>query len=127
MFSKTCFRTLDRPLTVMGLEPGELVLVVLASLVTFLLIGQITGVVLGLALGLGLRQLKAGRPPGFLYYLAYRYGLLRLAPASFRVRHLVAPPWPWQSSVIHMSALEGEVDHERSEVHFYRGRRQFPA
>jgi type IV conjugative transfer system protein TraL len=123
MLTKTCYRTLDRPLLILGLEPGDLALTVLLALLIFIFVSQILGIAAGLGLGFGLRRAKRGRPPAFLYYLAYRSGLLRILPAAFRAPHLVRPPFPWEPKVIHLSPFEGQADHDRTETRFYGGRR----
>jgi len=123
MFAKACYRTLDRPLTILGVEPGDLVLVVLAALVVFLFVGQIAGILLGAALGALFRRVRRGKPPGYLFEVAYRHGLLRFLPSAFLVPHLVRPPLPWGEPVIRLSAFEGDIDHERPEIRFHRAGR----
>ena len=123
MFSKPCYRTLDRPLSILGLDPGDLVIVVLSAIAVFVFVGHVTGIALGLGMGLGLRKLKRNRPPGHLYYLAYRHGILRLLPSAFRVAHLVMPPLPWQRPVVRYSPFSGDSEHDRPEYRFFHLRK----
>ena len=88
-FRKTCPRTLDRPIVLFGLEPEELVAVGLIAGAILFLIDAVPAVVTGGALWLGLSKAKAGKPPGHLYELLYRSGLLRWAPSFLRVPHLL--------------------------------------
>ncbi len=118
---RPCFRTLDRPLLILGLEPGDLALTVLAALVIFIFASQILGIALGLGLAYGLRRVKRGRPPAYLYYLAYHFGFLRLLPAALRAPHLVQPPFPWEACVIHLSPFQRESGADAA-TRFYGGR-----
>jgi hypothetical protein len=127
LFEKPCWRTLDRPLSILGLEPSDLVLAVLAALSVFVAFSQILGIAIGLGLGLGLKRLKRGQPPGHLFYLAYRLGIVRFLPKALLPPHLVRPPLPWEPTTVHFSAFEGDRDDERSEIRFYRGRHRLLA
>jgi hypothetical protein len=127
MFEKPCYRTLDRPLSILGLEPGDLVITVLVALIVFAGVSQILGIGLGLGLGFGLKRLKRGQPPGHLFYLAYRFGIVRFLPTGPPALHLVRPPLPWESPTAHFSAFEGDRDHERPEIRFYHRNRRLLA
>ena len=82
-----CYRTLDRPITVFGLEIEDLLLVILLAGFALFAAGPFVGI--GLALGLLalLRRFKAGRPPGYVFERLYRRGF------TFAVPHL-APLLP---------------------------------
>lgn len=80
---------MDRPIVIFGLEPEELVFVGLVAGAILFLVDAIPAVLTGAALWLGLSRVKAGRPPGYLYELFYRSGLLRWAPSFLRVPHLL--------------------------------------
>ena len=88
-YRKACPRTLDRPITVFGLEPEELVAVGLVAGALLFLWDAVPAVLAGAVLWLGLSRIKAGRPPGHLFELLYRAGLLRRAPEWLRAPHLV--------------------------------------
>lgn len=88
-YRKACPRTLDRPIVVFGLEPEELVLVGLIAGAVMFLIDPVPAVVAGGVLWLGLSRIKAGKPPGHLYELLYRSGLLRRGPGFLKVPHLI--------------------------------------
>lgn len=88
-FRKPCPRTLDRPIVIFGLEPEEFVMVGVVSGAILFLVDAIPAVLAGAALWLGLARVKAGKPPGHLFELFYRSGLLRWLPASFRAPHLL--------------------------------------
>jgi hypothetical protein len=90
-FRKACARTLDRPIVIFGLEPEELVAVgMIAGLILFL-VDPIPAVATGAALWLGISRLKAGKPPGHLFELAWRTGLLRRGPSFLRAPQLLPP------------------------------------
>jgi hypothetical protein len=80
MYAKRCYRTLDKPITVFGLEIEDLCGVVLAAGALLFLTRPILGIGGGLAAWAGLRALKAGKPPGYVFEQAYRAGLLRFVP-----------------------------------------------
>jgi hypothetical protein len=90
-YRKACPRTLDRPIVVFGLEPEELVMVGLVSGAILFLVDAIPAVLSGAGLWAGLSRLKAGKPPGYLYELLHRSGLLRWAPPFLKAPHLLPP------------------------------------
>jgi type IV secretory pathway TrbD component len=90
-FRKPCAKTLDRPIVVFGLEPEELVLVGLVAGAILFLVDPVPAVGAGGALWLGLSRVKAGKPPGHLFELLHRSGLLRWAPDFFRAPQLLRP------------------------------------
>lgn len=112
MYRKPCARTLDRPILIFGLEPEDL-----------LLVGGVSGAILfawdafpavgaGAFLWIGLSRVKAGRPPGFLFTLLYRTGVLRFLPLP--VPHLVRPPLPGARQRIRLSPFPGNDELEKS-------------
>ncbi len=103
-FRKACPRTLDRPIVLFGLEPEELVVVGLVSGAILFLIDAIPAVLAGAVMWTGLSRLKAGRPPGYLFELAYRAGLLKWAPGLFGAPHLLPP------KTRHLDAFPGGDD-----------------
>lgn len=80
MVAKRCYRTLDKPITVFGLEMEDLLGLVAAAGAVLFLVGPLPGVAAGLAGWAGLRALKAGKPPGYVAELLYRKGLFNLVP-----------------------------------------------
>lgn len=105
-----CARTLDRPITIWGMEPEELVFLGMASGAVMFLYDPVPAVLLGLVSAFGLQRIKAGKPDGFLFYLLYRSGWIRFFPPMFRVPHLVRPPAPGCPKRIYLSAAPGEED-----------------
>lgn len=103
-FRKACPRTLDRPIAIFGLEPEEMVAVGLLSGAILFLIDPVPAVAAGAASWLGLSKLKAGKPPGHLFELLYRSGLLRWAPSFLRVPHLLP------RDLSHLDAFPGGHD-----------------
>lgn len=88
-YRKACPRTLDRPIVVFGLEPDELVLVGLSAGAILFLWDPVPAVLAGGILWLGLSRVKAGKPPGHLFELLYRSGVLSRAPEWLRAPHLL--------------------------------------
>ncbi len=78
----------------MGLVAGAILFVVDA----------VPAVAAGVALWLGLSRVKAGRPPGYLYELFHRSGLLRWAPGFLRAPHLL------RAGARHLDAFPGGED-----------------
>ncbi len=74
---------------IFGLEPEDLVLVGLVAGVIMFVVDAVPAVLAGGALWIGLSRLKAGKPPGHIYALLYRSGLLSWGPAFLRVPHLI--------------------------------------
>ena len=121
--SRPCARTLDRPITIMGLEPEEFVLIGIAAGVVMFLVDPVPAVLLGVGLAVFLKRVKSGKPDGYLYYLVYRSGLIRYLPASLRVPHLLKPPRPGRPRKIRLSAAPGEEEDDAER--FYRHDRPY--
>ena len=103
-FRKTCPRTLDRPIMIFGLEPEDLVLVGLVSGAILFAVDAIPAVLAGALLWVGLSRIKAGKPPGHVYELLYRSGLLRWSPSFMKVPHLIP------RGMAHLDAFPGGND-----------------
>jgi len=104
LYRRPCPRTLDRPIQVFGLEPEDLVGVGLVAIALLFLIDGIVAVGTGLGLWIALMRLKAGKPPGHLFALAYRRGLIDLLPPGWRA------PQVLPRSVTRLSPFTGEED-----------------
>lgn len=103
-YRRSCPRTLDRPIQVFGLEPEDLVGVGLVAIALLFIADGILAVGSGLGLWIALIRLKAGKPPGHLFVLAYRHGLADLLPAALR------PPQVLPRRVTKLSPFTGEED-----------------
>lgn len=104
LYRKPCPRTLDRPIQVFGLEPEDLVAVGLVAIVLLFLADGLLAVGTGLVLWIVLIRLKAGKPPGHLFALAYRHGLADLLPAA------LLPPQVLPRNLTRLSPFTGEED-----------------
>ena len=121
MIDRPCLRNLDRAIVALwGLEPGDLFAII--GVVAVLLVVTNIGIALiaGLFVCLGLKALKAGKPRGYVFYLFYRAGLLRLAPASLRPPYLVIPP-ALGKRTLSFSPAPGPEDDDTPEAIFFRG------
>lgn len=92
MVNRRCLRTLDRPVTFFGLEIEDIVLIVLVSGAILFLVSPVVAVVFALAAHFVLRRLKEGRPPGTLYALLLRWGVLWILPGLAAPGLVVPPP-----------------------------------
>lgn len=108
MYRKPCARTLDRPILIFGLEPEELVLVGAVSGAILFLWDAFPALGAGAVLWIGLARVKEGRPPGYLFTLLHRTGLLRFLP--LRVPHLVRPSLPGARRLVRLSPFRGNDD-----------------
>jgi len=105
-YRRPCARTLDRPIQVFGLEPEDLVGVGLVAIALLFLADGVVAVGSGLGLWITLIRLKAGKPPGHLYGLAYRHGLADRLPSMLRA------PQVLPRRVTRLSPFVGEEDDE---------------
>ena len=103
-YRRPCARTLDRPILVFGLEPEDLVGVGLLSIVLLFLVDGAIAVGAGLGSWIALLRLKAGKPPGHLFALAHRHGLIDLLPAALRA------PQVLPRRLTRLSPFPGEED-----------------
>src|SRR6516162_3312010 len=111
MVPRPCLRSLDKPIVALwGLEPLDLF--------------AILGVVGGLMACLGLKALKAGKPRGYVFYLFYRSGILRICPEALRPPYLVIPPAPGRRR-LSFSAAPGPEDDETPEARYFKGNRNY--
>ena len=125
MAPKRCYRHLDRPFVVfLGLGPMDLMLILGVGTVLILFANVILALIATLAVAVSIKRLKEGKPRGYLFYLAYRSGLLRLVPDPMRPPYLVRPPEMGKSRILRFSGVPSD-DAERDEVRFYRGPRKF--
>lgn len=122
MATKPCYRNLDRPIVALwGLEPSDLFAILVAIGVLMVLTNIGVGLVGGILVGLGFKTLKAGKPPGYVFYLFYRSGFLRWVPSPFRPPFLVIPPPILEERVLRFSPAPGPEDDETAEARYYRG------
>ena len=123
MDPRPCLRNLDRPIVALwGLEPGDLFLI-LGTVAALLLVTNIAiAIAGGVAACLGLKALKAGKPRGYVFYLFYRAGLIRMLPPSLRPTQLVMPPF-FGRRTLTFSAIPDPDDDQSPEAQFYRGSR----
>jgi hypothetical protein len=90
---------------IFGLEPEDLVLVGLVAGIILFVVDAVPAVLTGATLWIGVSRLKAGKPPGHVYSLLYRSGLLRWAPSFLRMPHLI------RRGITRLDAFpEGETD-----------------
>jgi hypothetical protein len=125
MIERPCLRNLDRPIVALaGLEPADLCAIL--GVVGVLLVVTNIGIALvgGLFVFGGLKALKAGKPRGYMFYLFYRAGLVRLWPESFRPPYLVIPPAPGVRTLA-FSAAPGPLDDATPEARYFPGAKKF--
>jgi hypothetical protein len=121
MYAKRCYRALDRPLEFFGLEVEDWAALLFGSGALLLLAGPIPGCLAGAAGWIALRRLKSGRPPGYLFYLLYKSGLVHYTPSFFRARGLIAPPPPFaRPRRITLDGFYSEKDDESAACRFFR-------
>ncbi len=79
--AKHCYRTLDEAIVgLWGLEPLDLIVTLVAWLIATVVLGIPLGLLAGAASAAGLVMLKSGKPRGYVVYLFYKLGIMRLAP-----------------------------------------------
>ena len=121
MIDRPCLRNLDRAIVALwGLEPADLFAIVGVVAIGIVVANIGIALVAGLFVCLGLKALKAGKPRGYVFYLFYRAGVLRLAPASLRPPYLVIPPAVGKRS-LSFSAAPGPEDDKTEEARYFRG------
>ncbi len=120
---KPCFRGLDRPFTIFGLEPTDIAMAALVGMFGMFVQPMLGVLAAALVVG-GLRALKRGKPPGYLFTLAYRAGLVAFLPSTFVPPHQVRPPFPWKKRVVRLSGVAGDGDRDHELVRFYHQGRE---
>ena len=119
------YANLDRPIVALwGLEPGDLFVIVGVVAVLLVVTNIWIAIAGGVAACLGLKALKAGTPRGYVFYLFYRSGLVRMLPEGLRPPYLVAPP-TLGCRTIRFSAAPGPEDDLSPEARFFQGGKQF--
>lgn len=125
MVTRPCLRHLDKPIVAhWGLEPVDLFAIVAVVAIIMVVANIGIAVLGGLLACLGLKALKAGKPRGYVFYLFYRSGLLRLAPDALRPPYLVIPPSPG-SNHLSFSAAPGRGDDDTREARYFRGGKEY--
>jgi hypothetical protein len=77
MYQARCYRTLDRPITVFGLEIEDLLAIILLAGGALFVAGPFVAILSAFGLYAIAVKFKAGRPPGYIYERLYRRGLTR--------------------------------------------------
>jgi hypothetical protein len=125
MIDRPCLRNLDRAIVALwGLEPVDLFAIIGVVALGMVVSNIAIALVAGLFVCLGLKALKAGKPRGYVFYLFYRAGVLRLWPATLRPPYLVIPPAFGKRS-LSFSAAPGPEDDETEEARYFRGRKDY--
>jgi hypothetical protein len=123
--SRRCYRSLDKPFEVfLGLGPVELILIAVVALGLMTALSAPVGLFGGAAFGVLVRYFREGKPRGYLFYLAYRSGILGILPDGVRPPGL-APAGPFaRGRVRRYSAVPGEADDESDESrHYWSGKK----
>jgi type IV secretory pathway TrbD component len=110
-YRRACPRTLDRPILIFGLEPEDLVIVGLLGGGLLFVTDPLLAVGAGFSLWIALLKLKAGKPPGYLFTLAYKHGLVSVLPRSCSPPQLLPPPR--EGRPVRLSAFGGDDDDPR--------------
>ena len=97
MYSKKCYMTIDKDVTFFGLEVEDILVIFITSSAIMFIINPIIAVIFGLIAVFTLRKLKDGKPPGHMFYLLYKTGILMYMPSFLRYPHLVKPPDVFES------------------------------
>jgi len=126
MNPRPCYRNLDRPIVALwGLEPVDLFAIFASAVVLMIVTNIAIGLVGGVAVGLALKALKAGKPRGYVFSLFYRSGILRFAPATLRPPWLVIPPgFGPAGRILRFSPAPGPEDDDTPEARYYRGAKE---
>ena len=125
MIDRPCLRNLDRAIVALwGLEPVDLFVIIGVVAVGLVVTNIGIGLVAGLFVCLGLKALKAGKPRGYVFYLFYRAGVLRLSPAALRPPYLVIPP-AFGTRTLSFSAAPGPEDDATEEARYFRGSKDY--
>ena len=85
---RPCFRTIDKPQIIFGLEMEDISLIALGVGVGCLLFQPLIPGVLGISAWIGLAQFKKGKPLGFVVHCLYAQGVTfpGLLPSYKRVK-----------------------------------------
>ena len=128
MIARRCYRHLDRPFVVLlGLGPLDLFAILIGGGVLMAASNPLVGLLGGLLLVWATRRLKEGKPPGYVFALLYRSGLVAFLPAPLRPPYLVRPPRLGEGPVLSFSGVPGPEDDGTEEARFFRGPRRFIA
>lgn len=121
-----CYRTLDEAIVgLWGLEPLDLIVVLVIWLIATLFLNIPLGLLVAAAAAGGLVMLKAGKPRGYVVYLFYKLGLMRLAPAFLRPPYLLMPPSPFGPRELLLSPVADDEDDQTPEARYFRGEKEF--
>jgi hypothetical protein len=128
-YERPCYRALDTPLKILGLEISDWLLLVV-TFVASLFGAVLLGVTLLLAVpfclwAVLLKTRKGRRRPSYLRYLAYRTGLVfvvrwifpELVPGSF----LIAPTWLAGKSLVFFPVRTTPCDAQGPAMKFFLG------
>lgn len=74
--ARPCYRNIDRPILVLGLEYPDwaAVLVFFCIFIVFPWLSNMAVLLMTVLFAAGLRVFKASKPPGYLIHLCYRWG-----------------------------------------------------
>jgi hypothetical protein len=109
----------------LGLGPLDLFVILIGGGVLMIATNPAVGLVGGILLGAGLKALKEGKPPGYVFGLLCRSGLIAFVPPTLRPPYLVRPPRFGEGPVLRFSAVPGAEDDATEEARFFRGSRTF--
>ncbi len=75
MYQRNCPKTIDKPITILGMEMEDLAVLVIGIGIMQIVVGGPIALVLGLTAMIILKRIKRGRPRGYLLHLLYHKGM----------------------------------------------------
>ncbi|MBI4245000.1 MAG: hypothetical protein HY606_12995 [Planctomycetes bacterium] len=125
MHEKPCYRCIDKPISICGLEIDDLIVVLLVSGLIYFFCSGIAAVASGIVNFIALRKLKEGRPRGYLFFIVYRAGFFNLWPAFIRPSYIFQLRSSFRTQIF-LSGISSVSESEFDSVKFwYNGQRLF--
>ncbi len=107
---KNCPRTIDRPITLLGFEMEDFVLIIVWLGVVNLIAGGPIALLTTIAITIFLKIVKRGKPRGFLRHILYHWGVPfgKVLPPPKRLKRYA--PFPPTTKVVGMENIFVETE-----------------
>lgn len=75
MKQKSCPKSIDKPITVLGMEVEDVAVIMVILGVSQIIIGMVLALPLAIIAAFVVKQIKRGKPRGYLQHLLYHWGV----------------------------------------------------